>query len=45
MNIGLYTLEAFTVYFRKIFKESTRHIQIVHLVIHVLKNKYLSLVS
>ena len=39
MNIELYILEVFTVYFRKIFKESTRHIQIAHMVIHVLKSK------
>ena len=39
MNIGWNMLEAFTVYFRKIFKESTRHIQMAHMVIHLLKNK------
>ena len=37
MNIGLYWLEAFTGYFRKIFKESTRHIQMAHLGFHVFK--------
>ena len=37
MNIVLYHIEVFFVNFRKKFQESTRHIQIAHLVFHVFK--------